>query len=310
MAEARFRDAALIYNPLSGYWRWRREATLAEARAVLTAAGMRVTPIATTGPGSATALAGEQVERRRDLIIACGGDGTINEIVNGMAGSHVPLAVLPAGTGNVLAKELGLPRSIRRAAGHIPDGEVRRIALGRSGDRYFICLAGIGPDAQTVHRLNQRAKLTLGILSYWLEGFRQLFAYDFPWFTVEANGERWQAVFAVVGRTRNYGGPIQITRRADLFSEEFELAVFTRKNRLRFLVYLVANWLRLLERFGEVKFVKTRAVRCAPREPSRRLFVQVDGELAGTLPCEFALIPDALSLVVPAGAPTKALRGA
>lgn len=305
MVEARFRDVALIYNPLSGRSRWRRQRDLAEATAWLEAAGMRITTLATPRPGSTTDLAREQVECGRDLIIVCGGDGTINEVVGGMAGSNVPLAILPAGTANVLAKELGLPREIGRATRYILEGEIRRIALGRvrrpDGQRYFVCLGGVGPDGQIVHWLDVRAKLSLGLLSYWLEGLWQLFAYDFPWFEVEANGERWRAVFAVVSRTRHYGGPIQITRRANLFSEEFELAVFTRRQRIRFLLYLVANWLRLLERFEEVRFIKTRHVRCLPAEVGKRIFVEVDGEEAGTLPCEFEVIPDALSLLVPRG---------
>lgn len=300
MSDARFRDVALIYNPLSGRLRWRRHRDLAQAKAALEATGMHVTILATTGPGSTPALAREQVEHGRDLIIVCGGDGTINEVVGGMAGSQVPLAILPAGTANVLAKELGLRRGIRRAVGYIPQAELRRIALGRAGERYFICVAGVGPDAQIVYRLDKRAKLSLGLLSYWLEGFRHLFTYDFPWFEVEANGERTRAVFAVVSRTRHYGGPIQITRRATLFSDDFELALFTRRHRLKFLLYLVANWLRLLERFDDVRFVKTRRVRCVPTKPAARIFVEVDGEWAGRLPCDFEVIPDALSLLVPA----------
>lgn len=299
MVEAHFRDVALIYNPLAGFFRWRRQQELADAIRFLETAGMRITVLATTGTSTATLLARAQVEQGRDLIIACGGDGTINEVVNGMAQSDVPLAILPAGTANVLAKELGLPRNIRRAVGSIAQGRVHRIALGRAGERYFICLAGIGPDAHIVYRLSQRAKLSLGILAYWLEGFRQLFAYDFPWFLVEAEAMRQRAVFAVVSRTRHYGGPIQITRRADFFGNDFEVALFLRRQRLKFLLYLMANWLGMLERFDDVRFLRTSRVRCEPLHPTTRLHVEVDGELAGTLPCSFEIVPDALSLVVP-----------
>lgn len=299
MTEVRFRDAALIYNPLAGYIRWRRQRDLTYVRAHLEAAGMQVTTRATLGPGSATALAREQVERHRDLIIACGGDGTVNEIVNGMVGSNIPLAILPAGTANVLAKELKIPRRMRRAVSYIPTAEVRRVALGRAGPRYFICLAGVGPDAHIVYQLSQRMKLSLGQLSYWLEGLWQLFAYDFPRFEVDADGQRWRAVFAVISRTRHYGGPIQITRRADFFGSEFEVALFTRRNRLKFLLYLAANWLRLLERFPEVRFLKTSRLRCVPVDARARIRVEVDGELAGMLPCEFEVIPATLSLLVP-----------
>ncbi len=299
MGNTGFRDVALIYNPLSGRLRWRRQRDLAQAIAFLEAAGMRIISLPTIAPGSATQLAREQVRLGRNLIIVCGGDGTINEVVGGMVGSHVPLAILPAGTGNVLARELGLPRSIRRAAEYIPHGELRRIALGRAGQHHFICLAGVGIDGCIVYNLDLRAKASLGQLSYWLESFRQLFAYDFPWFDVEVEAQRWRAVFAIVSRTRHYGGPIQITRRADFFSGEFEVAVFTHRQRFRFLLYLLANWLRQLERFPEVQFIKARRVRCVPIAPEQRIHVEVDGEQAGTLPCEFEIVPDALSLLVP-----------
>ena len=124
------RDAVLIYNPLAGGGHRRREQHIEEARRILAAAGIDAEPQPTQSPGAATELARRAVERRRQLVIVCGGDGTVNEAVNGLAGSQVPLAVLPAGTANVLAKELGIPRNIPRAAALIPRSSLRRIALG------------------------------------------------------------------------------------------------------------------------------------------------------------------------------------
>src|SRR3972149_90539 len=109
-----FRNAALIYNPAAGRGRRRGERGAASAPPPLAPYGVRVTRIPTPGPGSATELAREEVAAGRDLIIACGGDGTINEVVNGMAGSPVPLAILPAGTGNVLGTHPRLPWGIWR----------------------------------------------------------------------------------------------------------------------------------------------------------------------------------------------------
>src|SRR5580698_8352386 len=124
------KDALLIYNPTSGRKRHRRFAEIEQAARILKEAGITVELAPTTGPNSATHMAWHAVELRRGMVIACGGDGTINEIVNGMAGSHVPMALLPAGTANILAKELGIPWDIPHAARLIPDGVVRRIALG------------------------------------------------------------------------------------------------------------------------------------------------------------------------------------
>lgn len=296
-ATPRFRNAALIYNPLSGRLRWKRQRDLDRATHLLDAYGIRIVRIPTTGAGSATALAREQVAAGRDLIIACGGDGTVNEVVNGMAGSRVPLALLPAGTGNVLAKELGLPWDIWRAAEYIPAGEVRRIALGRAGERYFICMAGVGVDANIVYRLSVKTKLSLGMLAYWIESFRQLLAYEFPLFSVRVEGQSFQAALLIVSRTKNYGGPVQLTRRADLFSDEFEVCLFQRRNRFLYLLYFLALQMGLLERFRDVRFLRTRRVEAQPG--NQRIQVQVDGELAGALPMDFVIVPEALSLLVP-----------
>src|SRR3972149_3234512 len=164
-----FRNAALIYNPAAGRGRRRRERELERAAQLLDAYGIRVTRIPTTGPGSATELAREEVAAGRDLIIACGGDGPINEVVNGMAGSPVPLAILPAGTGNVLATHLGLPWDIWRAAEYIPRGVVRGVALGQAGSRYFICLAGAGAAANPCCRSSEFPPADLKYARYFWE---------------------------------------------------------------------------------------------------------------------------------------------
>lgn len=296
---AAFRNAKLIHNPLAGWPRWKRERDLQRAVQILGDAGIEVTLQPTTGPGSATELARKAVTSGQDLVIVCGGDGTINEALQGLVSSAVPLAILPAGTGNVLAKELRLPWSIRRAAALIPQSRVERISVGRAGDRYFLALAGVGPDAATVRSLSQRLKQDLGQLAFWLEGMHQLFVYPFPQFRLEACGSEYDAVFAVISKTRHYGGPIQITRRARLEDDEFEVAVFQPASRLKFLWYVLAVWLRRLERAKDVRFLRARSVRCEPVEPSKRIYVEVDGELAGTLPREFEIVPNALSLVIP-----------
>ncbi len=303
----RFRNAALLYNPWSGRRRHQRLRDLARAVDFLAANGLSVTLVAGTGPGSGAELARRELADGRDLLIACGGDGTINEIVNGMVGSQVPLAILPAGTGNVLAKELGLPWNIWRAAEYIPRGVVRRIALGRAaspewGRRHFISVAGAGADASLIYRLSQKEKLSLGILSFWLEGFRQLVRYDFREFMVQADGQGLPATLVMVGRTRHYGGPIQITRRASLFGNDFEVAVFARRPRPMYLIYLLAQGFGWLERFPGVRFVRAQRVVARPLG-SQRVYAQVDGELAGPLPAEFTIVPDALSLLVPAELP-------
>lgn len=301
MIRPRFRNAALVYNPRAGSRPWRRQWSLARVVGLLEAYGLKISLCPTTASGSATEIAREQVSAGRDLIIVCGGDGTVNEAINGMAGSTVPLALLPAGTANVLAKELGLPWNPWRAAELIPAGIVRRIALGRAGKRYFIAVAGAGADANLVYNAVGRGGPRLGMLSYWLEALRQLLTYPFPVFTVEVEGESLDAALLVVSRTRNYGGPIQLTRQANLFGDDFHLAVFPRRPPAVYWLYFLAQLGGRLEQFPEVRFLRCRRLRALPRR--ERIRVQVDGELAGELPMEFSLVPDALSLVVPARRP-------
>src|SRR5580658_2840207 len=124
-------DALLIYNPTSGRKRHRRFGEVESAARILKDAGVRTELAPTEGPGSATYIARLAVEQRRGMVIACGGDGTVNEVVNGLAGSDIPMALLPAGTANILAKELRIPWDIPQAARLIPSGRIRRVALGR-----------------------------------------------------------------------------------------------------------------------------------------------------------------------------------
>jgi len=298
-------NAVIIHNPLAGRGRGRRAAKLEQARRILAAAGIQSELWSTAASGDATALARRAVAEGRDLVIVCGGDGTVNEVVNGLAGSQIPLAVLPAGTANVLAKELRMPWDIPRAAELMLSGAPHRIALGLAtplekpeAQRYFLCVAGAGPDGVMVYSLDPALKLRAGILAYWYEGFRQIFRYKFPRFRVTCGGRKIEASLAVVGRTRHYGGPFRITTGADLFSSEFELALLTTQSAARYLSYLPVVWLGLLRRARGVHFWKTESLRCEPLA-NETVYAQVDGEPLGRLPAEFRIVPDALTLVVP-----------
>ena len=214
------KNAVLIYNPTSGRKRHRRFADVEQAGRILKQAGIATELAPTTGPQAATKMARQAVEQSRDLVIGCGGDGTINEIVNGLAGSNVPLALLPAGTANILAKELCVPWDIPHAARLIPSGVVRRIALGlavpaldhlytslpRAG-RYFLCVAGAGPDGAIVNNVDEILKKNAGVVAYWVEGLKQLFTYGFPDLQVSVGKKSSiAATIIVIGRTANCMG--------------------------------------------------------------------------------------------------------
>jgi len=299
------RDAVLIVNPTAGGGR--RVPQLDEARRIFRNAGIETELQNTTAAGEATAMARRAVEDLRQLVIVCGGDGTVNEVVNGLACSQVPLAVLPAGTANVLAKELCLPWNLPRAAEIIVRAPYRRIALGlaipekSSGEpRYFLSLAGAGADGALVSAVRPEIKLKAGILAYWQEGIRQLSKYDFPMFrtSMAGNAIDIDASLVIVGRTKHYGGPFKITTEAGLLQPEFELAFVTTRSAWRYIAYLPLIWAGKLRGARYVRFFKTSSLQCASNSESH-VQIQVDGEPAGRLPVEFRIVPDALTLAIP-----------
>jgi diacylglycerol kinase (ATP) len=306
-------DALLIYNPTSGRRRHRRFAEIEQAVRLLKDAGIATELAPTKGPLTARAIARHAVDQRRGMVIACGGDGTINEIVNGLAGSHVPLALLPAGTANILAKELRIPWDIPHASRLIPNGAVRRIALGvaiplignhsnevpREG-RYFLSVAGAGPDGAIVNAVDARLKKSTGVLAYWAEGARQLVRYGFPEMRILSGGEERRATMIVVGRTVNYGGPFKITTGASLFEDSFEFLTNSSRSRLRYLSCLPALWMGKLRQVEDITAWKGDQAICEPAG-DRQVYAQADGEPIGPLPLQFRIVPDALSLVTPAG---------
>jgi diacylglycerol kinase (ATP) len=262
----------------------------------LSSYGIKVEAVATTQPNEASVLAQNAVSSRSDLIIACGGDGTINEVVCGMAGSQVPLLVIPAGTANVLAKEIGLSRDWMKSVELVRTGVVRRISLGRVNQRRFILMAGIGVDAGIIAALNYGLKRKLGEASFWIAGFGQLLRYHFAPFDLVINGKGYSATFAIISKAKNYGGPFQITSQADLFSDQFDICLFQSRSRWRYLSYLwhvaVGKHLSL----PDVQYLKAKTVEALG---DSNIQFQVDGELAGTLPQKFSVEPNALSLMVP-----------
>ncbi len=234
-------DALLIYNPTSGGRRHRRFLEIEQAVRILKDAGITTEIAATTAAGSAQGIARQAVEQRRGMVIACGGDGTINEIINGLAGSAVPMALLPAGTANILAKELRIPWDIPHAARLIHDGVIRRVALGLatslngnhsadmpSGGRYFLSVGGAGPDGAIVNAVNGELKKRAGVLAYWAEGLRQLVSYDFPEMRVRSDGQEHLASIIVVGQDRELWRAVQDHYRRELVrgfvrvSDEFD----------------------------------------------------------------------------------------
>ncbi|HKW33421.1 MAG TPA: diacylglycerol kinase family protein [Candidatus Acidoferrum sp.] len=306
---ADLQNALLIHNPNAGNGGHGRRRLVDKARHIFATRGIDADLAETTGPGHATEIAARAAAENRGLVIACGGDGTLNEIVNGLAahqnGHPVPLALLPGGTANILAKELDLPWDIPRAAEKLVHGTVKEIALGLATPleqpekkKYFLSVAGAGPDGMIVYAVNLQLKARLGILAYWWEGIREVFRYQFQHFRVVSGERKINASLVIVGRTQNYGGPFKITTKADLFEDHFEILTLSTRSGLRYLSYLPSLWLNKLRGTEGVEFFKSDSVVCEPLDSSP-VYAQIDGEPLARLPVQFRIIPRALKLLVP-----------
>ncbi len=302
-------NALLIHNPNAGGGGNARRTKLDEARRILESRGIRADLQETTAPGEAIEIAKRATTDGRQLVIACGGDGTINEVVNGLAGSEnghrVPLALLPAGTANVLAKELELSWDIPKAAEQLASGKVREIALGLATPleqpekaRYFLSVAGAGPDGRITYAVDLELKARFGILAYWWQGAREVFNYKFHHFRVTGEGQSREVSLVIVGRTKHYGGPFKITTEADLFEDQFEFLGLTTQSGLKYLSYLPTLWMGDLRKEEGVYFWKSDRLVCESID-DKPIYAQVDGEPLARLPVEFRIVPRALRLLVP-----------
>ena len=302
-------NALLIHNPNAGNGGKGRRALLDEARRIFALHGIEADLAETTGPGHATELARQASIDHRQLVVACGGDGTLNEIVNGLATSQnrarPALALLPGGTANILAKEINLPWDIPSAAEKLVRGEIKEIALGLATPleqpekkKYFLSVAGAGPDGMIVYSIDLGLKARIGILAYWYQGAREVLRYKFPRFRMTTPGESIEASLVIVGRTKNYGGPFKITTEADLYKDRFEIMALSTRSGFQYLKYLPTLWLGKLRQTEGVYFFKSDTVLCEPLDDNP-VYAQIDGEPLARLPVEFTIVPRALQLLVP-----------
>ena len=286
----------------------RRSRQIQEAVAVLRSVGIAAEVRYTSSPGDGKQLAAEAVKDGSDLVIVCGGDGTINEVANGMATGPVPLAVLPGGTANIVAKELGLPGRIVKAARQLHSWRPCRIPLGRatweeSGShrqRYFLAVAGIGFDARIISQLDVSMKLRMGVAAYCWEAVQQVFKYNFPQFQCTVSDFTASPTFAVVQRSSRYAGWLKLARPHSIREPGFSCCLFEGSTPQRYLQYALGVLSRTHHRMGDVHFLSGSSVRCMSEILEGPIYFEVDGELAGKIPVTFDVVPDALTLLAPA----------
>lgn len=290
------RTLRIIHNPNAGLHRRRR---LARAVAVLEAAGLSVEIADTKGPGDAVRLA-EEAPASVSAVVAAGGDGTINEVVNGLmrrGGAPMPLGILPLGTANVLAYELGIPATPEQAAAVIADGRVRAIVPGVCEGRYYMMMCGAGFDGRVVRAVGPRLKRLLGKGAFVLATARQLWIGGMAPLAVAIDGAPpVPAASVVVSRGRFYGGRYVVAPAADLAEARLHVCLFDRGDRFATLAYLVWMGIGRLARRHDYVVVPAERVEIAGGSGAP---VQADGEICGSVPIRVALAERALGVLVP-----------
>jgi len=259
----------------------------------------------TNGPGHAAALAREAVQKGMAAVVAAGGDGTVSEVMQSLVGQNTALGVLPLGTVNVWARETGIPLRLDQAREVLVQGIHRRIDVGRANDRYFLLMAGIGFDAEVARRVEASALTQMGLkmVDYfattgWLavthQPARVTIRYD------QGKRRTFNALMIIIGNTRLYGGVMTFAKRAVADDGVFDVVTMESGS----LLYRLSVLLRALFRRAKLG-PKARTVQChtVHIESTPPLPVQVDGDVIGTLPMTFSIIPRSLSVIVPANTP-------
>lgn len=312
------RRVALVENPESGQSSPRRSATVREALTALESAGVQVEHLTIDGPGSGAVLAREAVGRGCDSIIVCGGDGTVHEVMQYLVGTSIALGIVPMGTANALASNLGLPKSPAKAIHALLAARPVQVPVGRiffrtnEGDercRYFTVAAGVGADALLMARMDPALKRRLGYVLYLIEAFRIWVSHPFPLFETRfvdnGNGrlrvEEASQLLAV--RVHSFGGVLgTLAPCATLHSENLCLLAFKTRSRYRYLRFLLAVVGKRHTFSREVELVQAGAVECLPNGSRSPVYVEADGEVLGQLPARIEIAAETLTLLIPPNA--------
>ena len=252
---------------------------------------------ATSRAGEAETLARHAAQEGFEKIVAAGGDGTINEVVNGLAGSNAALGLLPIGTMNVFATELGLPAHDLQLCWNIIQGEnTRLVDLPSANGKYFVQLAGVGLDAQVVKETSLTLKRNFGPLSYLISA-AQIAARQPPRLFLESeNSSIDQGSFVLVGNGRLYGGPFPFFKHAIIDDGLFDVIAFKQLGYLEIIKYLQDVVFSSEIRVPEIEYFQTRRLRVTS---DSEVPVELDGELVGSCPVEFQVRERTLRVLAP-----------
>jgi YegS/Rv2252/BmrU family lipid kinase len=284
----------IIRNPTAGQ---RRARDYTRALGLLEEAGCAVTVAETTARGDAERIAREADEAAYDTVVAAGGDGTINEVVNGLAGRSLPLGVIPLGTSNVLAHEIGIGSDIARAVETILTGRRQPVAAANAGGRYCCLMVSAGYDARAITRVRPALKRLLGEGAYFIAGFEEIIAGTRRMLSVEIDGKPYEAASVIVMNGRLYGGKFVCAPDAEMREPSLHAVLLTRTGRWNVMRYGLALVANRLHRLADVRIIPATSVRIlAPAgEPC-----QSDGDLIGEAPMDISVEANAVEILFPA----------
>jgi len=283
----------VIYNPVGGP---RVVNRLERVRSYLSGRGLPFRIRETAAPGDAVVMARESAHEGADAVVAVGGDGTMNEVADGLAGSATRLAFVPHGTGNVFAREFSLPESVEGCLDLLSTGKTISVRMAKANDRRFVLLASAGFDAEVVERMNSRQKNLLGIAAYVFCGARHILRSQPALWLEFPDRTRIEAQAVIVARGKKYGGNVTIAPDGDIAGETLQVIALLRKGRWSIAKFALdaLRGKHTSSRHVLIRESPSLFVRCAI--PSA---CQVDGEYLGPLPVRFTVTDDLLRIVVP-----------
>lgn len=289
------RPIHLIINPHSGYGG--RKLLIAELRAQIRQAGMELTEYTTRAPQDATDYARSIVTRAAAAVV-WGGDGTVNEVASALAGSDVPVLACPAGTENLLAKQLKIPSSPRGIVDVLTNGQVVDCDVGQINDRNFLLIIGVGFDGEVVRRVTAMRTGHISHLSYFWPIWRTFWEHDFPRMRIEADGREIFNDFglAFIGNISRYAVGLRICRDAMFDDGLLDLVVFTCQEQTALMLHAAWTLLRVHPLKGNVAYHQVRRARI---ETDKAVPSQVDGDLGPNTPLDISVSPRRLKLLIP-----------
>jgi YegS/Rv2252/BmrU family lipid kinase len=256
----------------------------------------------TSRVGEATSRANAAVENGADIVVAVGGDGTVCEVINGIAESRVRLGIIPLGTVNVFCREIGIPLDPLKATDVIASGIDREVDLGRAGDHYFLVMAGIGFDAQVVAEVDPHVKKIFHEAAYSLAGLKAFYNYQPVKMYITADEQRLMrnGYAVIIGNARGYAGLVEITPHAKIDDGVFDVCIFKKRKPFHVLRYIAGVVLKRHTGFSDVEYIKASRLKI---ESQRPVLVHVDGDIIGHTPMDFECLHKAIRIRVPAETP-------